>query len=483
LTATNNVRFRLTDTWSLIGGGSYGRFANTRSLTIPAGLQLDRPRFGMSAQYRWSQSSATNRGAGGFRLAARSTTGHVFTTGYVDYQKQAPTLGLIFSEEPDLALALEQLGITATTPADIARALRENSALVALGYIDGVTIELTPVRTQAGFEMAWLGGGRARMQLRGRLLFNRNERVSSRMDTLIATISASRRLTASTDVFASYSYWVTKTAGGSSVAQPGLQLGIRHDFDGIPSLLPGGHGAITGTVFLDEDIDGVPDGRVADAEVELDGNVTVRTDRQGAFTFRGVGRGSHRVVARIPNKQAFFTTPSRVEATAGETIRFGVAITPARIFGHVVSDSGDGVANAGVVLTRGSSRLHATTSSDGSFAFAAAPGEWTLALDPALLPAGFTRIGDNTQVALDRAKPANATLVVRANRSVSGHVAAGTTTIVVEPLGRRVPVEPDGSFSIRGLPAGDITIHSNGRSERVTLPSEPASIVLGESPK
>ncbi|HKR63347.1 MAG TPA: hypothetical protein VJZ00_06410, partial [Thermoanaerobaculia bacterium] len=270
LTATSNARLALTKSLSLLGGGSYGRFGDTSSITIPLGLQFDRPRYGVTAIGRWSESSATNRGGPGFRISTRASLGRVFATAYVDYQQQAPTLSLIFREQPDLALALEQLGITATTPNDIARALRDNSALIALGYIDGVTIELAPERTQGGLEMAWLGAGASRMQVRGRLLFNRNETVSGRTDTIIASLSASRRLTPSTDVFASYSYWQTRRRGEQATTQPSLEVGVRHQFDDVPSLF-GSNGTISGAVYLDEDVDGNPEGGIAGAEVELDG--------------------------------------------------------------------------------------------------------------------------------------------------------------------------------------------------------------------
>lgn len=68
---------------------------------------------------------------------------------YADREKQAPTLELIFRDLPELALALDQLGITATSPHEIARLLRENSALINLGFIEGATVNLTPTRTQA----------------------------------------------------------------------------------------------------------------------------------------------------------------------------------------------------------------------------------------------------------------------------------------------------------------------------------------------
>jgi hypothetical protein len=478
ISAATNGRVRVTDSLSLLGGVSYGAFDKTRSLIVPAGAQLDFRHFGLTALYRWSENSATNRGGGGFRLAARASAGRFFATAYVDRQKQAPTLAVIFREQPDLALALEQLGITATTPGDIARALRENSALIALGYIDGVTVDLAPARTQGGVEFAWMGTGAARPQLRARVLFNRTETVASETQTIIATLTGSRRITEATDLFASYTWWLTKRQGQDEVVQPIVEVGIRHRFDDLPSF--GARGTIAGSVFIDENLDGAPDGGgVADAEIEVDGART-KTAADGSFAVLGITRGAHRVTARVPNVEgAYFTTPSRVEASSGDVVRFGVALTPARVFGRIISDAGDGIGGVTVALTRGMSRFSAITGSEGSYSIAAPPGEWSIAVDATTLPAGFS--GDDARaVRLDRAAPTSVAWKIRANRSITGHAPAGATSVFLDRLGRSVPVAPDGSFSIRSLPAGEITLRvRDGKRElstRVTLPREPGVV-------
>jgi cell division septation protein DedD len=485
-TANVNARVHLTDSLALLGGASYGSFDSASSITIPLGLAYDRPRFGVSALARWAESSSSNEGGLGYRVAARASAGRVFVSTYIDYQQQAPTLALIFREEPDLALALAQLGITATTPADIARALRENSALFDLGYIEGVSVDLAPARTQAGFELAWLGLGRARPQLRARVLFNRLEGVGSATDTIIATVSGSRRLTAAADVYASYSWWKTARRGEDPIVEPLVELGVRYRFDELPSF-GGGHGSIRGAVYVDEDLDGVPDGAgVADAQIDVDGSSRARTAPDGTFSVGGLTSGTHRVVARVPrNPNAYFTTPSRVEASAGDTLRFGVAFTPARVFGRVTSDAGDGIA-AKIALARGSSHFEAQTASDGSFTIAAPPGEWELSVDPLSLPAGYSSAPART-VQLARETPRSETFTIRANRSISGHAPAGVASIAVEPLGKNVPVDADGRFAIRSLPAGNVTLRARvGTREitrRVTLPREPAAltnVALGE---
>jgi len=474
ITATANGRYCATDSLTLIGGGSYGAFDATRTFSIPLGVQIDRSRFGVSASARWSQSSSTNRGGLGYRIGLRTNVGRVFASAYFDRQHEAPTLSVIFREQPDLALALEQLGITATTPDDIARALREQSALVDLGFIEGVTIDLAPSRTQAGLELAWLGSGASRAQVRLRVIGNRIETVATQTDTVIATLSASRRLTASSDIFASYSWWRTDRNDVRTV-RPIVEAGIRYRFDSLPSF--GLRGSITGSVVLDENLDGEADGVLAGAEIELDGGRKIQTAKDGSFAFNGVAKGDHVVVARLPDvRDAFFTTPSRVDAQTGDVVRFGVAPAAIKLFGRVVSDAGEGVGAIGVSLTSGSIRRDAVTASDGSFSIAGTPGAWTLAIDTATLPAGFSMIDTASRaVTLDRTAPAPVTMMVRANRSLTGY-APGVTSVTVEPQGIRAPVAPDGRFTVRSLPAGEMTVRAGATTRRVTLPSEPASV-------
>jgi len=477
LSASSNARMRITDSLSLLGGASYGSFDRTRSLIVPAGVQFDAQRFGITALYRWSENSATNRGGGGFRISTRASMGRVFATAYIDHQKQAPTLALIFREQPDLALALAQLGISATTPSDIARALRENSTLIALGYIEGVTVDLAPSRTQAGLELAWLSAGPSRAQLRARLLRNRTESVATWTETIIATISGSRRITDATDVFASYTRWLTKRPGEEDLVQPLLEIGIRHRFDALPSFGTGG--TISGSVFIDNDLDGQPDGGgLPDVEIEVDGHARAKTAANGQFAVKAAGSGTHRVTARVSSVAgAYFTTPSRVEAERGDVLRFGVAITPARVFGRILSDAGEGIGGITVAVSRGMSRFSAISGSDGSYSIAAPPGEWDLAIDAASIPAGFST-NDAQHVSLDREAPLPVALLLRANRSISGHAPIGVKSIFVVSLGRSFPVDRDGRFSIRSLPAGEITLRAvtSGREleQRLTLPKEPA---------
>lgn len=485
LAGTADVEHRLSERFALTGGASVGSFNGATNFTIPLGARLDSARGGIAALVRYAQSE-TNRGGAGFRLSARRSFGRVFANAYVDRQQNAPTLEVIYDEHPELALALQELGITASSPADIARALRENAALIELGYIEGVTVDFAPMRTQAGGEIAWLSASESRQQLRARLVRSVTESVASRSASTIATLTYSRRLTGSTDLFAGYTWWRTERRGEEPRTTPIVDVGIRQRFDGLPSILGNGSGTISGVVFADEDLDGVSDGKPVVAEVELDGVERIRTNPDGTFAFRNVPRGAHRVLARIPGRaDAYFTTPSRVEVEAGDDdLAFGVAYTPARLQGRVQSDAGDGIGDVRVLLARGAQQIIATTESDGRFSAATAPGEWQVSILTDSVPAGYSLTGTEARsVSLERAQPQTVNYTLRAHRTVAGTGAPANAEIEIRPLGKKVRADEQGRFSIRSLPAGEVTVIADGAEHRLVLPSTPATINVDVAPK
>lgn len=476
ISGTSNIEHRLNDRLTLLGGASWATFDGARTFTIPAGVQVDFAHGGAAAIYRYSHSR-DSKGGHGLRLSARASLGQFYASAYADRQQNAPTLEFIFSERPDLALALTELGIVATSPADLARALREHSILAELGFIDGVTLELAPTRTQFGLEAAWLGTGPRRQQLRARILRSDVETVSTNRRTTIATLTYAQRLAGATDIFASYSYWHTESG-----SQPFAEIGIRQRFDGLPSALAG-KGTISGVVFADEDMDGRSDGTGVAAEVELDALTKQRTNADGSFAFSGVPRGAHRLTVRIPERpEAYFTTPSRVEAETGEKIAFGVATTPAHLIGTLKDDSGAGIAGVRVLLARGAKQIVATTASDGGFTIAAAPGEWQLSILSDSIPAGHALTGIEARtVTLDRAQPLRTEQIIRAHRTITGHSAPHAIVVaqIASPFeARQVRADENGQFSIRSLPSGPLTLVSAGMVRKVELPSGPASVTV-----
>jgi hypothetical protein len=479
LSASADLDHRLSRHWSLLGGASWGSFGDTESLVVPLGARADFTRGGITAIYRYAQSG-TNDGGHGFRLAARASAGRWSMSAFADRQENAPTLDLVFREQPELALALRELGISVTSPADVARALRENAALIELGFIEGVTVDLAPLRTQFGLELAFLGSTATRHQLRARFIRNVVETVATSTDTIIASLTYSRRITAATDVFAGYSYWRTDRRGmDGAIVQPFVEAGVRQRFDGLPAVFAG-TGTIGGVVFVDDDLDGQSDGAGVLAEVDVDGSRTLRTNDDGTFEVRGLPRGPHRLAVRVPSRpEAYFTTPSRVEVETGQRVAFGVATTPARLQGRVVDDAGTGIPGVRLLLARGSSQATTTTDSQGAYVIAAAPGAWELSVVVDSVPAGYA-LSDATSrsVTLERARPLDVSLSLRALRSVSGSGAVPGSEIEVAPLGRKIRADAEGRFSLRSLPPGELTLLAASTAHRVLVPPGPASLSI-----
>lgn len=466
-TGAAELRVRTTDSLSLFGGVNYGAFdGGVHSVTVPVGLNIERRRFGMTALARLGTQTLRGRSEG-FRLSAHGAIGSISANAFLDTETNAPTLALIFSERPDLELLLQQLGLTASTPEEIARILRDHADLIDSGIIRSATVNIAPRRTQAGVDLAWLG---TRQSLRLRFVQNRIESVATTNTFTTAALTWSRRLGDLTSIDLTAGLWLVN---GHRTRV--FEAGVRHSFDGLPSF---GGGTIEGNVFADDDMTGHGAG-LADITIQLDAATTTHTDAAGNFAFRGVKAKPHTVTAFLPTRDSYFTTPSRVDAGTGDRLAFGVARTPARVAGRVVSDAGTPVAGITVTLTRGAHFLTQVTDSEGVFTFTAAPGAWMLAVDAQSLPAGFaaTEIAPR-ELQLLRSATVNPQMAVRAMRTISGQTVACASgvSIHVAPLGRRIEADRDGHFVVRDLPAGAVTLIAGAKPSNIELPAGPAVI-------
>ena len=179
-----------------------------RTIGIPVGLLFDTRNFGAATSYRLLNTSNSSRRGDALRFSVRAGTAQFRVNAWAERQRQAPTLDLIFREEPGLELALLRLGISVTSPEDLARVLQDNAVLINLGFIEGVTVNLTPLRRQAGIDVA-LDSPDMRNQLRLHAVTDRAEGVGAVRSSTIATLTYSRRLFEATDIFGSYSKWRT----------------------------------------------------------------------------------------------------------------------------------------------------------------------------------------------------------------------------------------------------------------------------------
>ena len=456
--AIADLRFALSRRFTLLGGASWSRFGAIAGETIPLGLRFDAPHFGASLLGRYAANDATNRGGLGFRATSRLSFGSFLVDGYYDRQADAPTVSLIFRDDPQLAVALEQLGIRVNSPDDVARALRDNPALISLGFIEGVTVNLAPLRTQAAIEAAWLGQS---AQIRLRFLRTRIESISSATTASIASLTYSQRITPSLNVYAGWSREVL-----SAKPRQFVELGVRHDFDSLPAF--GRTETIQGIVYRDDDRRGV-----AGIELELDGNARARSGDDGRYSFRGVPAGPHRVSARVGDA-AYFTTPSSVEVDDSHRADFGISFTPARVIGRVVDADGDPAGGIGVVASRGAKGLSVTSDSDGRFTIAGAPGDYELRIATESLPSGYSA-GNAIAVVASRAAPVHAQLTVHIHRSIAG-VTAPRAVVTIRENGRSTIADVTGAFVFRDLPAGTFTLVSLGKTQSVRLGSAPESI-------
>jgi len=251
---------------------------SVRTIALPAGIAYDAKSFGASLSARILDNDNASRRGDVIRLGAGASRRAFTTSFWIERQRQAPTLDLIFGQEPGLALALQRLGISVHSPEDVARVLRENAALVNLGYIEGVTVNLTPLRWQAGFAAGWMGKGEGRDQLRFRAIASRDENVGATRTNALATLGYSRRVLRQTEIFGSLSWW---RGGVRLFEQNGksIEAGVRQRFDGVPALLQRSV-AIEGVAFLDPEMRGAAAGAapVPDVIVVLDGTRSTRTD-------------------------------------------------------------------------------------------------------------------------------------------------------------------------------------------------------------
>jgi hypothetical protein len=478
------LRYAVTPRVSVLTGADSsvvrsGTNASIRTIGIPAGVSYDAQRFGGAALYRLLDNSQSSRRGDSLRLSGRAGSGGFTVNAWVERQRRAPSLDLIFHDTPGLELALLRLDITVRTPEDLSRVLRDNAALINLGYIDGVTVNLTPRRVQSGIDAAF-NSADTRNQLRFHAVVDRSEDVASTQESMLATLSYTRRLMASTDVYGSYSRWRTSFAS-RAVDGSSVEAGVRHRFDGLPQFLQRS-GTIEGFVFLDPEQRGAHDATTTplpDILVMLDDSRSARTEKNGAYAFRDVAPGPHRVSAKLgASKSAYFTTPSIANLSASGRADFGLVWSPARIIGRVVSDANLSI--AGAVLnartTKGAD-MSATTDSEGGFVLAGPAGEYTIDLALESLPAGYTIKETKRVVTAPADVPQTIVFEVEALRSIAGTVDGGPAQVRIEPLGLTVTSDAAGNYVFRSLPAGTFTITARrgGRvaSRSVTVPVEP----------
>jgi len=306
-----------------------------------------------------------------------------------------------------------------------------------------------------------------------------------------------------------------------------FSVGVRKTFSAVPSSLTPWHRQreIDGRVFRDNNINGAfnqGEPGLAGIEVQLDNGKTVLTGDDGCYKFTGVSAGVHQVSLSLTQfrNPVRMTTPSRVvvdlirERTA--VVNFGI-VDFARVTGTVYSDlrldgnrSPDAVGLPEVHLTLddGSQKRTLVTGGTGDFELDnVRPGNYTLTIETATLPANYTVAQNTFQLHVNPVSTVVQDVPVRALRSISGtvllKVPADVSTKVItaqNPGYKLVPLphvhlaaagsvaetDENGKFIMRDLPAGDVKVSvvpiemlgegMRAPSGNVHMPSDPIQV-------
>ena len=386
------------------------------------------------------------------------------------------------------------MGLTATTPQQLADLLRTDAVLAGYGYGGNVVVNLTPVRERIGATAGWTGAGASRPQLFFSTLLNRDNLIDRRSLSAGYTATYAQGIGGTGHLFFSWSLLCTDRRSSSSGCRPVASAQFRHDFGAAPRILPRGHGRIRGTVFRDDEkrgafTKGMP--TIQGVEVVLDLARHTRTDAAGRFEFGDVPNGRHRIEVRYAgDRPFFFTTVSPADVETGDTVDFGIGVRQSSLRGIVRNDVGAGLRGVVVLLIDDTRVLEAKTTDDGTFIIEGlSAGTYEVGIDPSSLPGGFPLdpVGPERVSALVDA-PGRVEFVLRPYRTVAGSVRlfnrttgaylplAGAT-VQIDELNRRTLTDANGAYMFRDLPAGYFAV-SVSHEHQVGL----THITVGDGP-
>jgi hypothetical protein len=499
-----NLQLQLSRRWSLVSGVNYGSSKPhiplgpaISALGLPAGVSFYSAHFQGSFLYQYSRNSSALLRSDEFRATLGTHWSGFHLSGFVDRQTQAPTIGFILAGVPGLQEALDKLGISATTPEQIALVLRETAGLANQGFIEGVNINLSPARLQAGTDLTWSNRIASRQQFHFSFLYNRNDLLQGENQTAIGTLSYSWKFKNVNEFFVSLSLLRSNTAGAPGWrTSPLFEISIRRQFVSAPNfIIPRRRGNIRGVVFADDGATGTyrPGGPLlADVEIVLDDTRRIRTDHSGHYVFSGVSYGLHFVeLVYHSTSPFFFTTASRVQSEADTEVNFGVGLSSARLFGSVRSDAGIGLSGVEISISKGPQHFSAQTDDEGTFRVAGlSSGEYEVKLDIDSVPPGYSLAELETQrTTVEASAPARIAFALKAIRNISGlvtiydhashqEVPVPRITVLLRELARASVTDENGVYLFRDLSAGPyslVVIYQGKEFKRdVVLPDAPA---------
>jgi hypothetical protein len=499
-----NLQLQLSRRWSLVSGVNYGSSKShipvgpaISSLGLPVGFSFYSVHFQGSFLYQYSRNSGSLRRSDEFRTTLGTHWSGFHLSGFLDRQTQAPTIGFVLAGVPGLQEALDKLGISATTPEQIALLLRETAGLANQGFLEGVKINLSPVRLQAGTDLTWSNRALSHQEFHFNFLYNRNDFLQGGNQTAIGTLSYSLKFKNVNEFFASLSLLRSNTTGIPGWrTSPLLEISFRRQFVNTPNfIIPRRRGTIRGVVFADDGATGRyhPGGPLlSDVEVVLDDTRRIRTDRNGHYMFPGVSYGLHFVeLAYHSASPFFFTTASRVQSDADTEVNFGVGLSSARIFGSVRSDAGIALSGVEISISKGPLHFSAQTDVEGKFRIEGlSPDVYEVNLDMNSVPPGYSLAESATQrTAVEASAPARIAFTLRAIRNISGRVTiydrashqdipVPGITVLLREFARVCVTDENGFYLFRELSAGSyslVVVYQGNEFKRdVVLPDAPA---------
>jgi hypothetical protein len=499
--ANLDLQFQLFQGWSLISGANYGHSQSQipsgppiSTLGVPLGLNFNSVHFQSSFLYQYSRVSGAVARSDEFRTTLGTHWAGFRWNSFVDRQTQAMTVAFIYAGVPGLQEALDKLGISATTPEQIAAALSETAGLLNQGFIGGINLNVTPVRLQAGTDLTWSNRPQSHQRVDFSLLYTKNELLQGQNQTAIGTFSYSLKFKKVNEFFSSVSFLRGGTQTGLN--DPLFEISIRRQVGSAPNfIISRRRGTIGGVVFADNGATGTYRAGgvlLPGVEVVLDDNRQVRTDNNGRYTFSRVSYGLHSVEVVYHSMQPFFfTTASRVQSDIDTEVNFGVGLSFARLSGSVRGDTGIGLYGIELSISSGGQHLRAQTDSEGRFHVEGlSTGEYEIKIDTQSVPPGYSLAELQTQrTMVDPSVLAHTTFTLRAIRNISGRVRIYDRAsrremfmpgipVHLKELSRESITDENGIYLFRDLPAGSYTLTAlyEGTESRkeIMLPDSPA---------
>jgi SdrD B-like domain len=244
-----------------------------------------------------------------------------------------------------------------------------------------------------------------------------------------------------------------------------FSFGFTKTFRAMPANLSPVHRdrIIEGRVFRDNKVNGVfsvGDHGLPGIEVRLENGDVAITDELGRYKFSGVAGGEHQVLLSLTQFRDPVRMTTRNEVNV-DVIRQRIAIADfgvvnfARLTGNVFNDlrfegkrqpDSKGLQGVRMVLDDGRQKRTVTTQGVGDYEVEdLPPGDYTLTIDPASLPANYALPADSFKLHVSPVSNVLQDVPVRALRSIAGRV---FLKVSADPS-----VDPS-KLNVTGVPAG-----------------------------